>query len=40
MSRESKSAFARRLGVAPSYVTKLKDEGRIVVVLVDEDLGY
>ncbi|MBI3096364.1 MAG: hypothetical protein HYY97_15960 [Rhodocyclales bacterium] len=32
MSRESKSAFARRLGVAPSYVTKLKDEGRIVVV--------
>lgn len=32
MSRESKSAFARRLGVAPSYVTKLKDEGRLVVV--------
>lgn len=32
MSRESKSEFARRLGVAPSYVTKLKDEGRIVVV--------
>ncbi len=32
MSRESKSEFARRLGVAPSYVTKMKDEGRIVVV--------
>lgn len=32
MSRESKSAFARRMGVAPSYVTKMKDEGRLVVV--------
>jgi hypothetical protein len=32
MSRESKSEFARRLGVAPSYVTKLAQEGRIVVV--------
>lgn len=32
MSSESKSAFARRLGVAPSYVTKLAQEGRLVVV--------
>lgn len=32
MSRESKSAFARRLGVSPSYVTKLAQDGRLVVV--------
>lgn len=32
MSRESKSEFARRLGVSASYVTKLAQEGRIVVV--------
>ena len=32
MSRESKSAFARRLGVSPSYVTKLAEHGRLVVV--------
>jgi hypothetical protein len=32
MRRESNSDFARRLGVAPSYVTKLAQEGRIVVV--------
>lgn len=29
---ESKSAFARRLGVAPSYVTKLAHDGRLVLV--------
>ena len=27
----SKSAFARRIGHSPSYVTKLKDEGRLVL---------
>ena len=29
--KETKSAFARRLGVAPSYVTKLGEEGRLVL---------
>lgn len=31
MSGMSKSAFARRIGHGPSYVTKLKDEGRLVL---------
>lgn len=31
MTTESKSAFARRLGVAPSYVTKLAQAGRLIV---------
>lgn len=31
MVMESKSAFAARLGEAPSYVTKLKDDGRLVL---------
>jgi hypothetical protein len=31
MTRETKSSFARRLGVSPSYVTKLVQEGRLVV---------
>lgn len=32
MTTESKSAFARRLGVAPSYVTKLAQAGRLIVI--------
>lgn len=32
MTTESKSAFARRLGVAPSYVTKLTQAGRLIVI--------
>jgi hypothetical protein len=39
MSRESKSAFARRLGVSPGYVTKLKDEGRLVLVDGEVEVG-
>ncbi len=31
MVMESKSAFAARLGKAPSYVTRLKDDGRLVL---------
>ncbi len=31
MSTESKSAFARRLGVSPSYVTQLAQDGRLVL---------
>jgi len=31
MVMESKSDFAARLGKAPSYVTKLKDDGRLVL---------
>ena len=31
MTEESKSAFAARLNRAPSYVTKLKDTGRLVL---------
>jgi hypothetical protein len=31
MTTEKKSAFARRLGVSPSYITKLGDEGRLVL---------
>lgn len=32
MTVESKSAFARRLGVAPGYVTQLRHENRLVIV--------
>jgi hypothetical protein len=32
MSRESKSAFARRLGVDPAHVTRMAQAGRLVVV--------
>ncbi|GAB1369668.1 hypothetical protein MASR1M42_25010 [Azonexus hydrophilus] len=32
MTTETKSVFARRLGVAPSYVTKLAQAGRLIVV--------
>lgn len=31
MTGMSQSAFARRIGHSPSYVTKLKDEGRLVL---------
>ena len=31
MTEETKSAFAARIGRAPSYVTKLKDTGRLVM---------
>lgn len=32
MTTESKSAFARRLGVAASYITKLAQAGRLIVI--------
>jgi hypothetical protein len=31
MTTENLSAFAKRLEVSPSYITKLKDEGRLVL---------